>query len=74
MVRIDLPEGGDDPYATAAELLAQWTDAGAVVRDEEPALWALTQEYTGPDGRRLTRDGLFARVRVEQYGPGRIRP
>ena len=44
------------------------------MRDDEPALWALTQDYTGPDGRALTRRGFFARVRVEDYGPGRIRP
>jgi uncharacterized protein (DUF1015 family) len=74
VVRIDLPQDGDDPYAGAARLLEQWLAAGAVVRDDQPALWALTQEYTGPDGRRLTRDGFFARVRVEQYGAGRIRP
>jgi uncharacterized protein (DUF1015 family) len=45
-----------------------------LVRDEAPALWALEQDYTGPDGRRRTRRGFFARVRVEDYGPGRIRP
>jgi uncharacterized protein (DUF1015 family) len=44
------------------------------VRDREPALWTLTQDYAGPDGRALTRHGVFARVRVEDYGPGRIRP
>ena len=27
-----------------------------------------------PDGRALTRHGFFARVRVEDYGPGAIRP
>jgi uncharacterized protein (DUF1015 family) len=74
VVRIDLPEADGDPYAAAAQLLEQWIAAGAVVRDEHPALWAHTQEYTSPDGRRLTRDGFFARVRVEQYGAGRIRP
>jgi uncharacterized protein (DUF1015 family) len=74
VVRIDLPEGEPDPYAHAAEILAQWQRDGAVVRDDEPALWTLTQDYTGPDGRSLTRHGVFARVRVEDYGPGRIRP
>jgi uncharacterized protein (DUF1015 family) len=73
VVRIDLPEG-DDPYAEAARTLQQWRDEGAVVRDDEPALWTLTQDYVGPDGRTLTRHGVFARVRVEDYGPGRIRP
>jgi uncharacterized protein (DUF1015 family) len=74
VVRIDLPEGEPDPYANAAATLERWRDVGAVVRDPEPALWTLTQDYTGPDGRALTRHGVFARVRVEDYGPGRIRP
>jgi uncharacterized protein (DUF1015 family) len=74
VVRIDLPEGEPDPYANAAATLERWREDGAVVRDPEPALWTLTQDYTGPDGRALTRHGVFARVRVEDYGPGRIRP
>jgi uncharacterized protein (DUF1015 family) len=73
VVAIDLPEG-DDPYATAAATLDAWIAEGAVVRDAEPALWALVQDYTAPDGRRLTRKGFLARVRVEDYGAGRIRP
>jgi uncharacterized protein (DUF1015 family) len=74
VVRIDLPEGEPDPYANAARTLEHWREEGAVVRDEQAALWTLTQDYTGPDGRKLTRHGVFARVRVEDYGPGRIRP
>jgi uncharacterized protein (DUF1015 family) len=74
VVRIDLPEGEPDPYANAAATLDAWLQDGAIVRDAEPALWTLTQDYTGPDGRSLTRHGVFARVRVEDYGPGRIRP
>jgi uncharacterized protein (DUF1015 family) len=73
-VRIDLPEGDPDPYAAAAAELAGWRRAGAVVQDPEPALWALEQDYTGPDGRPRTRRGVLARVRVTDYGPGRIRP
>jgi uncharacterized protein (DUF1015 family) len=74
VVRVDLPEGDPDPYANAAAVFGRWQEEGAVVRDDEPALWTLTQDYTGPDGRSLTRQGVFARVRVEDYGPGRIRP
>jgi uncharacterized protein (DUF1015 family) len=76
VVEIDLPRDpdGGDPYAHAARTLAAWRDEGVVVRDDEPALWALEQDYTGPDGQRRTRRGFFARVRVEDYGPGRIRP
>jgi uncharacterized protein (DUF1015 family) len=76
VVNVDLPEAplGGDAYEEAARLLALWKRQGAVVRDAQPAVWALQQDYTGPDGRRLTRRGFFARVRVEEYGPGRIRP
>src|SRR4051794_30420793 len=74
VVNIDLPEAEGDIYEHAAGLLDEWTAKGAVVRDDEPALWALRQDYTGPDGRELTRQGFFARIRVEDYGPGRIRP
>src|SRR3954447_26249632 len=73
VVRVDLPQG-DDPYGAAAEDFAAWQEQGAIVRDDEPSLWALAQDYTGPDGHAKTRRGFFARVRVEEYGPGRIRP
>jgi uncharacterized protein (DUF1015 family) len=74
VVEIDLPQNGSDPYGHAAETLNRWSDEGIVVRDTTRAIWALAQDYTGPDGTRRTRHGLFARVRVEDYGPGRIRP
>jgi uncharacterized protein (DUF1015 family) len=73
VVRIDLPTG-DDPYEDAAKTLAGWEAEDVIVRDETPALWVLEQDYTGPDGRRRTRSGFLARVRVEEYGAGRIRP
>src|SRR3954452_5207931 len=76
VVDIDLPEAanGADPYQHAQETLEEWTHQGILVREREPALWVLTQDYTGPDGSSYTRHGFFARVRVEDYGPGRIRP
>ena len=74
VVAIDLPEGGEDRYDGAAETLRGWREDGVVVADDEPALWTLAQEYTGPDGQPRTRLGFFARVRVEEYGAGRIRP
>jgi uncharacterized protein (DUF1015 family) len=77
VVAVDLPHGepgGRDPYDSASELFETWQLQGALVRDREPALWAHTQDYTGPDGQRRTRRGFFCRVRIEGYGPGRVRP
>ena len=59
-VAIDLPkpygetgphETGDDPYARAAQTMDAWREAGALVADAEPSIWAMTQDYTGPDGK-----------------------
>jgi uncharacterized protein (DUF1015 family) len=74
VVAVDLPKGEPDPYATAGELFEAWQLQGVVVRDPEPSLWAHTQAYTGPDGQTRIRQGFFCRVRIEGYGPGRVRP
>jgi uncharacterized protein (DUF1015 family) len=70
VVEIDLPES----YEGAAETLAEWRERGLLVSEDEPAIWVLRQDYTAPDGSTRTRSGFFARVRVEDYGAGRIRP
>src|ERR1700751_552348 len=74
VVRIDLPHGGEDRYDRAAQTLEEGRAEGIVVLDDAPALGTLAQDYIGPDGERRTRQGIFARVRVEEYGAGRIRP
>ncbi|HEY2572267.1 MAG TPA: DUF1015 domain-containing protein [Solirubrobacteraceae bacterium] len=74
VVGVDLPQGEPDAYAAARELFDSWQLQGALVRDAEPALWAHTQDYSGPDGERRSRRGFFCRVRIEGYGPGRVRP
>jgi uncharacterized protein (DUF1015 family) len=77
IVAVDLPQpgnGGQDAYEAAGEQLESWQRQGAMVRDAEPALWAHTQDYSGPDGVARVRSGFFGRVRIEGYGPGRVRP
>jgi uncharacterized protein (DUF1015 family) len=82
-VAIDLPkpygktgpqQTEGDPYARAAEAMDAWREAGALVRDAEPAIWAMTQDYTGPDGAARTRHGILARVRVEDFSAGQVLP
>ena len=70
VVRLTLP----DDEAETARTLAEWEREGVLVRDEEPALWWLAQDYTGPDGVARRRDGLVAALRVEPYSTGTIRP
>ena len=70
VVELDLPES----YEDAARKLRAWRESGVLVQEDEPAMWVLRQDYTAPDGSARTRTGFFARVRVEDYGAGRIRP
>jgi uncharacterized protein (DUF1015 family) len=75
VVELDLPrdpEGGD-PYEHAAELLGRWSEQGVLIRDADPTIWGLEQDYTAPDGSRQTRRGFLARVKLAPYGEG-IRP
>jgi uncharacterized protein (DUF1015 family) len=70
VVHVDLPPS----YPEAAATMNSWRREGALVQEEEPAVWVLRQDYAAPDGQRRTRTGVLARVRVDDYGPGRIRP
>ncbi len=76
VVEIDLPQAspGGDAYEHAAETLEEWTLQGILAADREPALWALTQEYSAPDGSRHIRRAMLCRVRVTDYGAGLVRP
>jgi uncharacterized protein (DUF1015 family) len=76
VVELDLPAApnGGDRYEHAAETLEEWLLQGILAADREPSVWALTQGYEGPDGAPRTRRGLLCRVRVTEYGPGRVRP
>jgi uncharacterized protein (DUF1015 family) len=70
VVHLTLPDSEDD----AARSLAEWRSSGAVRRDEEPAFWALSQTYVGPDGVSRTRSGIVASLRVEPYERGMVLP
>ena len=75
VVEIDLPRAnGGDPYMHARDTLDAWRQQGILAREREPALWILEQRFEGPEGSDRRRRGFFARVRVEDYGAGRIRP
>jgi uncharacterized protein (DUF1015 family) len=78
-VAIDLPvppgeEPSEQAYAEARGTIEQWLADGALVQDTAPSLWALTQDYTAPDGSKQSRHGVLARVRIEAYDSEGIRP
>ena len=63
VVHLTLPDSED----RAARDLREWQEEGVLEREAEPAVWALSQAYTGPDGVERTRNGLVVTVRLEPY-------
>jgi uncharacterized protein (DUF1015 family) len=63
VVHLTLPEDEAD----AGRLWREWQAETALVREEEPACWWLSQDYVGPDGIARTREGLVAALHIEPY-------
>ena len=63
VVHLTLPDSEQE----AAGAFAEWRHDGVLVGDDEPAFWALVQDYVGPDGVPRTRTGLVAALRLEPY-------
>jgi uncharacterized protein (DUF1015 family) len=68
--------GDTDPdarYKRAAKFLRQWQSEGILHQEHEDALYVYHQEFEW-EGRRYVRKGFLGRVRVEEFGKGRIYP
>jgi uncharacterized protein (DUF1015 family) len=70
VVHLTLPDSEEQ----AARDLSAWRADGIVVRDPEPAAWALSQSYVGPDGVSRTRNGVVVALRLEPYDRGVVLP
>ena len=69
VVHLTLPDSEED----AARDLEEWRSSGVLV-EEPPAVWALEQDYVGPDGVARRRFGLVASLKVEPYETGTVLP
>jgi uncharacterized protein (DUF1015 family) len=63
----------DNRYTRARATLSEWLRDGVVGEDGRPAYYAYEQEFTHA-GRRLTRRGFFAAVRVQPWSDGAVLP
>ena len=62
----DSPEG-------AGRALAAWREQGVLAQDE-PGLWFIAQDYTGPDGVARTREGVAGSIEATPYDEGQVLP
>jgi uncharacterized protein (DUF1015 family) len=63
VVHLTLP--ADEPEA--GRLWKEWREDGALVQEDDPGFWWLSQDYVGPDGVARKREGLVAALRAEPY-------
>ena len=63
-----------DRYAEASRHLEAWKNEGVLVRDKDPAMYVLEQEFQAADGHRLKRRGIIAACRVDDFSAGTILP
>ena len=60
-------------YTRAADLMAKWQRTGILKRDPEPALYFYQQEFEA-EGEPYLREGVLARVGIEEFGTGKVFP
>jgi uncharacterized protein (DUF1015 family) len=61
----------DNRYTRAARFLRDWQADGVLARDSARGLYVYHQDFE-VEGKRHTRKGFLARVRLEPFGKGRI--
>jgi uncharacterized protein (DUF1015 family) len=63
----------DNRYTRAAAVFSDWIESGVLAQDRTPAFYVYSQDYEF-QGRKLSRIGFFARVKVEDFSTGNICP
>ncbi|MGH7806207.1 MAG: DUF1015 domain-containing protein, partial [Candidatus Binatia bacterium] len=73
VVRIDLARDADR-YTAAKATWEDWLRRGVLRRDDAPAFYAYAQRHSLKSGETLERIGFFARLHVEDFASGKVRP
>ncbi len=72
VVRLELNREAD-PYAAAAATLAQWIDMRVIEPAPRPSIYFCTQRFE-VGGQQRVRNGMIARIQLEEFKDGRILP
>jgi uncharacterized protein (DUF1015 family) len=73
VVRIDLPVGDGDPYATAGALFKAWQADGVLAADA-PSLYLYRMRFTDEAGRSHDTLGVIGALGIEPSGEGDVLP
>lgn len=72
IIRLELPRDGEDPYATAGEILRGWLKDGILKQDDTPAFYVYDITFDVDGEKHIT--GLVGRVHLEEFEKGIVLP
>jgi uncharacterized protein (DUF1015 family) len=74
VIRLILAKGEDDSkYEAAAQTFRSWIENNTLTQDEEPSIYPYYQEFE-ENGKKLTRKGFLAAVKIEDFSTKKILP
>ncbi|MCZ6528633.1 MAG: DUF1015 domain-containing protein [Candidatus Dadabacteria bacterium] len=74
VIRLILSKGeGDSKYEEAAQTFRSWIEDDTLTHDEEPSIYPYYQEFE-ENGKKLTRKGFLAAVKIEDFSTKKILP
>jgi len=71
-VHLILP-AAPEPYSYSNATCRQWAAQGTLIRDPEPAIYVLYQEFEA-DGQTKTRKAFVAAIRADEFEKGTVLP
>ena len=72
-VRLDLSQEPES-YDAVAQMLNEWQSQGIFERDDQPAIYFLSQCFKLKSGEQKLREGFIALTELQELGSGDIRP
>ena len=66
IIRLELPQEGEDPCATAGETLKSWISGGILRRDTDPGLYLCEEEFSF-HGEMKKAGGFFCLARLDGF-------
>ena len=61
-------------YTRARQYYETWLDEGVLMREDQPALYVLRQNFTLPDGTEKSRQGLVTAFQLSRFDEGVVLP
>ncbi|MBR4282544.1 MAG: DUF1015 family protein, partial [Clostridia bacterium] len=73
IIRLELPKEGENPYATAGNVLSDWLNNNVLGKDEKAGYYVYSIDFT-VKGETKTVRGMVARVKIEEFSKGVVLP